>query len=203
MPGKNYMPFHGKPMICHPLDVAYESKLFWDIVVYTDDENIKGLCKGKYAVIDRPAEGADDHATLTDVLREALKNFTEEYDSICLMLPTAVFVTAEDLKKSEGLLKAGFDGVASVCRYTPPIQRALRVDWYSLEFADPEYAFTRTQDCGNRYYDAGQFYWIKPESFNRQHAIFMQNMAPHVLPLAVDIDTIEDFKKAEALYNVR
>ena len=61
----------------------------------------------------------------------------------------------------------------------------------------------RTQDLEEAYHDAGQFYW---ENINIQSSeiIFSKDSIPIILPrhLVQDIDTLEDWNRAEKLYEI-
>lgn len=52
------------------------------------------------------------------------------------------------------------------------------------------------------YHDAGQFYWGKPEGFLNKIPMFSEHAAALVIPryLVQDIDTMEDWEKAELMY---
>jgi CMP-N-acetylneuraminic acid synthetase len=65
----------------------------------------------------------------------------------------------------------------------------------------PEFAQKRTQDLEPAYYDAGQFYWGKTEAWNSN--LHVHSWAKgYEIPNSqvVDIDTEEDWSKAEFLF---
>ncbi len=70
----------------------------------------------------------------------------------------------------------------------------------------PEHYMTRSQDLEEAYQDAGQFYWenrkLAKESKNK--IIFSDISIPIILPrhLVQDIDTLEDWKRAEFMYKI-
>ncbi len=68
----------------------------------------------------------------------------------------------------------------------------------------PEHFNTRSQDLEEAYHDAGQFYWGIPEAWCEEEAIFSDNSSVVILPryLVQDIDTLEDWKRAELMYRV-
>jgi len=69
---------------------------------------------------------------------------------------------------------------------------------------DPKQFETRSQDLKESYHDAGQFYWGYPKSWSKGVTMFSDRSAPVVLPRyrVQDIDTIEDWKRAEVLFKV-
>jgi N-acylneuraminate cytidylyltransferase len=66
----------------------------------------------------------------------------------------------------------------------------------------PEHFNTRSQDLEEAYHDAGQFYWGKAQAFKDELPIFTEVATPYILPryLVQDIDTPEDWIRAEAMY---
>ena len=68
----------------------------------------------------------------------------------------------------------------------------------------PENLNVRSQDLVSSYHDAGQFYWGRAEAFIDLKPLFSLNSVPFILPsyLVQDIDTPEDWEKAEITYKV-
>jgi N-acylneuraminate cytidylyltransferase len=66
----------------------------------------------------------------------------------------------------------------------------------------PEHELSRSQDLPEAWHDAGQFYFGRRESFQRDDRIFSANSAPVPVPRhrVQDIDTPEDWVRAEALF---
>lgn len=192
---KNIKEFCGKPILEYPLREALSSALFLNPYVFTNDERI--LEKYTHYAVPRLDDNANEHSTLAEMLFECLMKDTH-YEYVCVLLPTAVFATKEDLIKSFDMLKDN-DAVISVCKYNHPIERALGIYHGSLIFFNKTNEFTRTQDLLDCYHDAGQFYWLKTKSFLQQKRIFMDKSVPYIMD-AVDIDTEEDWLKAEAIF---
>jgi N-acylneuraminate cytidylyltransferase len=67
-----------------------------------------------------------------------------------------------------------------------------------------KYLYKRSQDLIKTYHDAGQFYWGSYETWIKDKAIVGKKSKLYLLPrLRVqDIDTIEDWEAAEALYKL-
>ena len=65
----------------------------------------------------------------------------------------------------------------------------------------PEHYSARSQDLEEAYHDAGQFYWGSRDAWLSNPRIH-SNAAGLVIPnwRAVDIDTPEDWERAEILY---
>jgi len=62
---------------------------------------------------------------------------------------------------------------------------------------------TRSQDLEEAYQDAGQFYWTKLDKKSKK-IMFGEDSIPIILPryLVQDIDTIEDWERAEVMHRV-
>ena len=67
----------------------------------------------------------------------------------------------------------------------------------------PEHYHTRSQDLEEAYQDAGQFYWQKV-GCQSNDVFFGKDSIPIILPrhLVQDIDTPEDWQRAELMYKV-
>jgi len=67
----------------------------------------------------------------------------------------------------------------------------------------PEHYYSRSQDLEEAYQDAGQFYW-KKLGIKSDEIMFGRDSIPIILPrhLVQDIDTLEDWKMAEIMYEV-
>lgn len=195
---KNMRHFLGKPIIDYAIKTAVNAISIDEVLVYTNDWNIK-LRHPEFVTLDRPDDNANDTANLTETLIEALKLKNVEYDNICLLLPTAVFTKSADLDMAFESLQ-GNDSVVSMAQFEAPIERAfdIRPDGHA-ELVFPYNEFKRTQDFTKKYHDAGQFYWLDYKEFIRQQRIFMAKTVPYIMD-AIDIDTEDDFKKAEAIY---
>ena len=60
----------------------------------------------------------------------------------------------------------------------------------------------RSQDLELTYHDAGQFYWGKALAYIENREFYSDNTIPVILPnyLAQDIDTLEDWTRAELMF---
>src|SRR5689334_16400329 len=102
IPGKNIKPFLGKPIIQYSIEAALESRVFDEVIVSTDSEEIKEVserCGAKVPFM-RSARNADDHSTTTDVLLEVLSVYQQSgivFDLACCLYPTAPFVTGKKI----------------------------------------------------------------------------------------------------------
>ena len=211
IPRKNIKLFHGQEMIVYSIKTAIESGVFDKIIVSTDDEEIANIAKkyGAEVPFMRPPELSDDHTATIPVIAHAIENCGAEIDNIdavCCIYATAPFVQVRYIKSAlEKLLEQNRDYVFSGTTFPFPIQRAMKIDKNeNISMFQPEHFNTRSQDLEEAYHDAGQFYWGTPEAWLKGTPIFSENSAIVELPryLVQDIDTLEDFKRAELMYEV-
>ena len=68
----------------------------------------------------------------------------------------------------------------------------------------PEHYNSRSQDLPIAMYDAGQFYWATADSCMAPPKGFHENSTVMTIPSwrAQDIDTFEDWKRAEIIYKL-
>lgn len=211
IPRKNIVPFCGAPLIVHALRTARESSLFGTIHVSTDDAEIAAIAaaEGLAPAFLRPAELADDHATLLDVLRfvaARLRDGGAAFDSVTVLMPTAPLVRAEDLAGGHAMFDAAgaTRPVLAVTRLPVPVEWAFRrAGDGSLAPLHPGLDLVRSQDLEDAWYDAGAFA-IYPSA-----QLAAEAPAPHwlgyTLPRtrAVDIDTEEDLHLAALLFRAQ
>ncbi|MCX2541857.1 pseudaminic acid cytidylyltransferase [Pseudomonas sp. COW5] len=206
IPRKNLKPFDGVPMIARSIRTALDSGLFDQVVVSTDDEEIAELAQAHGAQVPflRPAELADDFTGTAAVIVHALQQLPH-FDYACCVYATAPLLQARFLREGYELLERHPDKsfAFSVTDFGFPVQRALTVDGQgALTAMYPEFRNTRSQDLPAAYQDAGQFYWGRSEAWLRGEILYSPASLPVILPrhLVQDIDTAEDWKRAEYLY---
>lgn len=208
IPKKNIKDFCGKPIIAYSIEAAISSKLFDEVMVSTDSEEIAEIAKkyGASVPFMRSAETSNDYATTNDVLIEVFNEYKkrgQEFDIAVCIYPTAPFVTADKLKRAVDMVeKDGADAVTPVVQFSFPPQRAFIIRDNALEYQYPENASARSQDLEPIYHDCGQFYVMKPK--NVMDGIIIKKTTPIVMPESEvqDIDTVEDWKIAEMKYQI-
>lgn len=207
---KNIKDFCGKPIIAYSIEAALESKIFDEVMVSTDDEEIAEIAERYGAIVPfvRSKENANDFATTADVLLEVIESYKKigkEFSCLCCIYPTAPFVTSEKLKKAMMFLKEKeCQTVMPVVEFSFPPMRGMYIREGNLEYCHPEYAFTRSQDIEKMYHDCGQFYCVRIEDFVKEKKLVMPNTKAIIVPEreVQDIDTEEDWAMAEIKYQL-
>ena len=105
IPKKNIKEFCGKPIIAYSIEAALESKLFDEVMVSTDSEEIAAVARhyGAKVPFMRSEKTSDDFATTADVLQEVISEYEsrgQKFDTMCCIYPTAPFVTGDKLRRA-------------------------------------------------------------------------------------------------------
>jgi pseudaminic acid cytidylyltransferase len=193
IPGKNSRMFCGKPMIAS-----------------TDDEYIAQVARvaGAETPFMRPTNLADDFTPTVPVIAHAIETCEAMGWSIhnaCCIYPCAPFLQTSDLVNAFALMKENNAHFAyPVTDFAHPIQRAMRrLPMGQMQLLQPEHELTRTQDLEKIYHDTGQFYWGKASAWK---ARMQMHTAGVGMPVpnwrVVDIDTLDDWKRAELLHEL-
>ena len=210
IPKKNIKDFFGKPLIAYSIEVALKSELFDKVVVSTDDEKIASIARkcGAEVPFLRPEILSDDFTGTGAVISHALRFLEqngEKYHYLCSIYPTAPLLQKEYLIKGyEELKNSDAHSTFSATSMPFPIQRTFKLTKNErCEMFTPEHFTSRSQDLEEAYQDAGQFYWTNLNT-KSDDIIFGKDSIPIILPreLVQDIDTLEDWQRAEKLYAI-
>tara|TARA_B100001057_G_scaffold273319_1_gene273674 strand:- start:468 stop:1175 length:708 start_codon:yes stop_codon:yes gene_type:complete len=206
---KNIRIFDGQPIINYSINNAIKSKLFDKVVVSTDDKEIAKVSTDAGAEVPfiRPSKISDDQTGVFDVINHAIDFFKDEkFDMVCTIFATAPFLKKKYLLKGYNeLVKSGAKNSFAATETSFPIQRTFQINSKGRsEMFFPDQFEKRSQDLIPSYQDAGQFYWTKIINGNIESAkqMFSNNSIPIILPkyLVVDIDTEDDWRRAECMY---
>jgi len=211
---KNIKLFFNRPMISYAIKNAINSKLFDEIIVSTDDLEIKKIAKkfGASVPFLRPKKISGDFISILDVISHAVKMITPLYKDIfavCCLFPATPLLEPKDLRNSFKLFcKKEWDYLFAGQKYGHPPKRGFTLNRKKgLKMISPEMINKneRTQDFITTYHDSGQFYWGKPYTWLKKKKIFSKRSTIYLLPdsSAVDIDTIDDWKHAELKYAIK
>lgn len=208
IPRKNIKDFHGKALIAYSIEIALKSNLFKKVIVSTDDEEIANIAMKYGATVPfiRPKDLSDDFTGTGAVVNHALEYLKEQgenYDFVCTIYATAPLLQEKYLIEGFNKLRNSNAKIAFSCTSMPfPIQRTFKVtDNERCEMFWPENFMKRSQDLEEAYQDAGQFYWTNL-NIKSDDIIFGKDSIPIILPrfLVQDIDTLEDWIRAEYMY---
>ena len=208
IPRKNIRPFMGRPMVCYAIDAANGSRLFDEVMVSTDDEEIAQVARKAGALVPfmRSRAAADDHATTRDALLDVIRAYAgrgRAFDAFACIYPCVPFLTAEILREAHAAFaESGADALMPVVKFSFPVQRAQTIDADGfLSYREPENAPRRSQDLEPTFHDAGMFYFHRTSRFLSDEP---ERTIPFVLPedCVQDIDTMDDWRLAEMKYRL-
>ena len=204
IPRKNIKLFHGKPLIAWSIENAIKSDIFDQIYVSTDDDEIAQIAKEYGAKIPflRPRNISDDHSNDNDVRNHFLKWLKEKNLNckfLCYLYPTAPFISKNTLDSCLKLLiKSDCYSVKTITKFNYPVQRALKKDKENnVSYMWEEFKNYRSQDLNELFHDAGQCYFFNLQK-NEEKGVLGYELSRFECQ---DIDTIEDFKFAEFLFD--
>jgi N-acylneuraminate cytidylyltransferase len=208
IPRKNIKDFCGKPVIAYSIEAALQSRLFEEVIVSTDDQEIAEIAEkfGASVPFMRSAKNSDDFATTADVLVEVLDKLETKYNSACCIYPCSPLIQIDKLKASFNLLEGDVSSVFPVVEYSTPIKRALNLNnANNPTFVFKENSQVRTQDLDKSYYDAGQFYWFDVDGLKQSSNLISEKSRCIILNEleSQDIDNEADWKMAELKFQQR
>ena len=209
IPKKNIKNFLGKPIISYSVELAIKSNLFDKVIVSTDCDEIAEIAKSYGAEVPfiRPNAISDDFSTLNEVLKHAI-DFIENdgflYEYVCCIYATAPFIEIDDVTRGFELINTKkWESVIAATNFSYPIFRSFEKDKKGgLKMVFPDHYSSRSQDLPEIFHDAGQFFWAKSEFLKKSPSGFNQNNTIIEIPnyRAQDIDTDEDWQRAELIY---
>lgn len=210
IPQKNLAPIAGEPMISHIIKIAMQSKVFDHVIVSTDDQTITKISTHLGAlVIARDTALSGDTAPILPVIQDAIsKTSYLNYDFVCMLLPTAIFIDPNTIVDAKTILEADqtLDYVITVQEFPSAPQRAIILsDSNAVKMLNPDQLNARSQDLEPYYHDAGQMSFGRKNSWIAGKHSFMSNTKAIVVPKysSIDIDNIEDLDFARALSNIK
>jgi len=211
IPKKNIKHFFGKPMLAWSIEAAIKSRCFDQIICSTDDDEIANIAQkyGAETPFLRPKDLSGDYIGTIPVIAHAIEHLQSngnKIDLACCIYATAPFIQTTDLQNSlKQMQNNDLDFCFSATSFSFPIQRSIRIKSNKrCEMLDSEMFQKRSQDLEELYHDAGQFYWGTPQSWLEEKLLFSNDTMPYILPRhrVQDIDTMEDWKRAELMFKV-
>ncbi|WP_374428099.1 acylneuraminate cytidylyltransferase family protein [Tabrizicola sp.] len=210
VPGKNFRPLCGKPLIDWSLDQLFANPRIGAVVVSTDDEEIydHAVRRGALKIGLRPAELATDTAPKWGVWQHALaasEALTGPVSAFLDLDCTSPLRLPEDIEGALKLYEIEHpDMVMSVCE-------ARKNPYFNLVEPDASGALHVSkplpggvwarQDAPTVYEHVGMVYVVNPDYLRRARTIYEGRVIPYVLPAerCHDIDTPYDFRLVEFL----
>lgn len=207
IPGKNIVPFAGKPLICYTVEAALRAKYLKHVIVSTDDADIAKIAKDCGADVPflRPSYLSQDDSSSVSVLKHAL-SFIEEsegslFDFVVLLQPTSPLRDEKNIDLAvEKMLETGSDSVISVCKvkHHPFWNFVLQDDRLHSIISNDDKS-SRRQDLPQTYAPNGAVYVIKRDVLLKENTVFGKDLRGIIMPSdeSIDIDDYYDWFLAE------
>lgn len=212
IPKKNLKDFYGRPIIANSILACLGSGIFDDVVVSTDDEEIAEISRsfGAKTPFMRPAELSDDYTPTVPVIKHAIETMQElrgqTAEVVCCLYAIAPFVTAQMLQEAHQLFQSekpkGF--VCAATEFSFPPQRGFTLSDGGMKIFEEGAYWKRSQDLEKVYHEAGTFWFGSPKAYLDELPFVSEISVPYMIPnyLVQDIDTLEDWARAELLFEL-
>jgi len=203
LPRKNILPFCGKPMLVHSVDVATNSGLFDDVVVSTEDDEIASIAAEAGARVDnRRDDLAGDSNTVIEVCQEFLQR-EPHWQQMVILYAASPLREVEDVQAIVSLLDQGDCDVAmGVSEYGNYVHQALKYDGQGFAVpVFPDWVAQRSDHIPKMHVSNGSLYGFWCKAFLQHPTLYPDKLKTHLMPRerAVDIDTELDLVIAEAV----
>lgn len=208
LPRKNIRDFFGKPIFVHTLEHARQSGLFNEIIVSTEAEEVREICReyGLELPFIRPEVLAGNKAQLVHVLKHVLDEYQhrdEMFDNFCMLWATAPMRTADDIRAAYDLLKDDTDAVVGTTHFDRSVFSGMRrgSGGYIAPLF-PDKLRLPSVEQPEVFVDNGSMCWVRTTAF-REHGTWLPpKLKAYLMPrhCSVDIDTQEDWDLAKYYY---
>lgn len=171
IPRKNLRLFHGKPIISYSIEAAKECSRFDTIAVSTDDLDVASLAADHgVTVLWRPPAMCDGDIGTDSVMQYHMTRL-QVFNEACCIYATAPLISQWDLRKGLEMLRE----------------------------PDVDFVFSMGKDPNQ---DAAQWYWGRTSAWIQKKHFVGPRSRIFQIPahLHCDINTPEDWQRAEALY---
>lgn len=209
---KNVLEFNGKPLIAWTIEAALASNSIDECYVTTEDAEIAEVAlKFGAKVINRPIHLAGDLTSSDEVLSHALNAI--EIDSVddevvVLLQPTSPLRNAIDIEIAHSIFKEkNAECVISVFEPKHSAAKAYKLE-QSGEITglyNKDAPYTPRQKLPQTLQPNGAIYIFYKNEFTKTNKIPRNKIHPYIMTeeLSIDIDDIDDFKRAESVMRNR
>ncbi len=191
---KNKKILGSKPLVCWTINFAKRLKIFDDILITTDDNDILKIAKKKKILAPwlRPKNLAKDKTSSYKTVLHALKWYEKEYSKVrCIFLlqPTSPFRSKKSILNAYKIFLKTKKSVISV------MQKKSKVLSEKKE---------KNSLSKNLYFPSGSFFLISPKELKKYKSFINSNNHLYLITKKkqnVDINDINDWKLAKSHVN--
>ena len=211
IPNKNIAELNGSHLLSYVINAAKNITEIDDFVVTSDSNKYLEIAKLYYSDLilrNRPKNLSDDFTGSGEVIKHCIKFLKKKYKLkyICCVYPCNPFLNLKDLKNGlKKMINEKNKFIFSATEYQFPFFRSFvfsKKSGCSMIFKN--FYKSRSQDLKKILCDAGQFYWGTDKSGMLNKSIYTKNSNFILIPKwrYCDIDTLEDWKRAENLVKI-
>lgn len=214
VPHKNIRLINGKPMMAYSIEHARDSKYINRIIVSTDSEKYAEIAKEYGAEVPflRPAEYAGDDSTDLEVFTHCLKTLREtegyETDIVVQLRPTYPIRRVSDIDNMIEILLNSAD-ITSVRSIAPAREIPYKM-WKMEEDGKIKPLMTEIPECYNMprqrlpkvYYQNACIDVVRGWVIEKEQSMNGKNIYGYVMEDNFDIDTEDEFRKAQEYLNI-
>jgi pseudaminic acid cytidylyltransferase len=213
LPGKNIRVLCGLPALAYTIAAARDSGLFSLVLVSTDNETIAEIATRHGADVPflRAAALADDETPVSSVTVDALLRVDRSgrrFNCVAQLMPNCPLRDAADVRDSfEQFVETEASAQLSVARFgwQTPWWAMRRGDDFTLAPLFPQEAVARGQDLPSVFCPTGAIWWARADTLREAGTFHVPGRTGwEIDPVhAIDIDTEDDWRLAEALMEQR
>jgi CMP-N,N'-diacetyllegionaminic acid synthase len=211
LPGKNILPFAGKPLIAYTIEAALEAAEIHRVICSTDSIEIAAVARGYGAEIPflRPTELAQDDSRAIDTyvftIEKLSRECGQEIEEFAVLLPTSPLRTAKDIDSAVQLFRQKrADSVISYYLAPHPVRWHKTIDKNGVlhDFFSDSPGIANRQSEAPAFLPNGAIYVFRLAILKNLGAYYTEHSYAYVMPpeRSVDIDSLNDFLYAEFLY---
>lgn len=213
LPMKNIKKLCGKPLIAWSIENAKESQYLDEIMVTTDDEDIKKIAKeyGANTPFTRPDYLATNQASSFDTVLHTIEYYetvlSQYFDYLILLEPTSPLREIDDIDNMIVKLIDNdmmYDSLCSIGEASthPSIVKKI-LNNRLVPFCSELALTTRRQDNENAYFPYGVGYLVKISSFKEEKTFYTKRNTYYTIKKyqCYEIDDIYDFIAVENIFN--
>jgi pseudaminic acid cytidylyltransferase len=198
-------------MVLWVLEQIKASGQFDVIHVSTDDEEIFEVASsaGFRPEFMRSPVAATDSAPLSDVKKDVLDRYRERgsiFDTVAIFFATAVFLDAKTITKALKQFESNeqINEMISVAKFQVPIEWAFTMGADGVLTAINDIGIaTRSQDLPVSWHETGEFVFYKKGALDTlKNSAAIKGGYP-IEYLSIDLDTPEDWDRAEQLFYLK
>lgn len=209
LPKKNKLNLGGKPLISWTIDSAKKCKFLDEVMVTTDDPEIRDLAIacGANSPFLRPEYLATDEASSYDAIIHTIefykKQLKREFDFVVILQPTSPFRTGGQITEAILLLaEKSASSIISICKahHSPLWMNSMPENMSMNNFISDSVKNTRSQDLTPHYQLNGAIFICEIKKLIAEKTFFLKsNSFAYEMnrETSLDIDDSLDFKFAE------